>query len=88
MPRRRGIPFTRIGLLLIIAALFVSLIRFYVDLGARAMDLDAQVPEDARTLADAFLDTFLFRGYIASLVLYSGCALLLLGFLRTVTRRA
>lgn len=84
MPGRKRFPITRLGLTLIIASVFVSVIRFYVDMGARAADFDAPIPEDATTLAQAFRDTFLFRGYIASLLMYGGCALLFVGFLRNI----
>ena len=85
MPRRKRFPITRLGLTLIIASIFVSIIRFYVDMGARAADFNADIPDSAGTLAQAFRDTFLFRGYIASLLMYAGCALLLVSFLRNIT---
>jgi hypothetical protein len=89
MPLRpRGFPFVRIGLLLIVGALAVSLFEFYTAYGELASDFDAReaMPESRKELFQFFRERFLLLSSRSAILLWSGVALGIFGALQQMFR--
>lgn len=74
------LPLIRIGLLLIVAAVFASLVSFYIGVGRQMGDFGAEdFSTEARDLFNHFVNNFLLAGHVAGLLFWGGLALMLFG---------
>lgn len=85
--RPRRLPFTRLGLLLVVGALAASVFRFYIAFAQEAADLSSNVPTDRKGLSDHFVHDFLFSGSAAGLLFWGGLLLMIVGIARNLMRR-
>lgn len=83
---RRGFPFVRLGLLLIVGAAFASLVQWYVAFGETLSDLRADAPTERRELADHFLRNFFMAGTIPGRLFWGGVGVIGLGAVFTMLR--
>jgi hypothetical protein len=75
-------------MLLVVGAVFVSLIRFYVGFGEMAADLGSRepLPEDRREMGRYFMETFFLKGSIPSVMFWGGLLVALFGVGRNLAR--
>ncbi|MCC6229874.1 MAG: hypothetical protein IT432_11685 [Phycisphaerales bacterium] len=85
-PRRRGIPFFRLGLLLVIGSVGVSVMRFYIGFAEKAADLNSDIPTERAELWPMFQRDFLFAGSTSGWLMWGGVAIMALGIYRNLTR--
>ena len=85
-PRKRGIPFFRLGLLLVIGSVGASVMRFYISFAEKAADLNADIPTERAELWPMFQRDFLFAGSTAGWLMWGGVALMALGIYRNLSR--
>ncbi|MEX2220036.1 MAG: hypothetical protein WD749_14895 [Phycisphaerales bacterium] len=79
-PWLKFLPFTRVGLLLVIGSLTVSAFRYYVAFMQQAADLDSKtMPEDRDAALSQFLNGFLFSGSVAGILFWLGLGLMMFG---------
>lgn len=83
---RRGFPFVRIGLLLIVGAAFASLLHWYVAFGETLADLRQDPATGRRELADHFLRNFLMAGTIPGRLFWGGVGVIALGAVLNMLR--
>lgn len=77
---RFRLPFVRLGLLLVVGALIVSALHYYVAFGERMGDLNGKdPPPDRKGVVGQFMSDFLFSGTIAGAMFWVGLAVCLLG---------
>jgi len=87
-PRGFRFPFFRLGLLVVVGAVFASVIEFYVGLGKSLADLSKEGPStEPRDLADHFLKNFLFAGTVPSVLFWAGIVLMAVGVIHGFGRR-
>ena len=86
MARKRGIPFFRLGLLLVIGSLGASVVRFYVGFAEKAADLNADIPSERAELWPLFRRDYLFAGSAAGWLMWGGVAIVAFGIYRNLTR--
>ena len=86
MPRRRGIPLFRIGLLLVAGSVLASIFTWYAAFGRELGDLSSDVDTDRRALLDHFLNGFLFAGTVPSILFWVGCGTMILGAMVNIFR--
>jgi hypothetical protein len=85
-PMLRHIPFIRLGLLVVVAAVFVSLINFYIGVGSQLADFAADdLATEPRDLLEHFTNNFLFAGTYAGIGFWLGIALCTIGIVRNLT---
>ena len=79
--RPRGFPFLRIGLLLIVGAVAVSLFEFYTGFGEMAADMGGReaMPESGEEVFAFFRERFLLLSSLSAILFWSGVALGVLG---------
>ena len=87
MPRRRGFPFFRLGLLVVIGSVLASVVTWYTAFADDAGDITTDIDTDRRALLDHFVHNFLFAGTIPSALFWIGVALMVLGGLSAALRR-
>lgn len=92
MPRRpRHVPLCRIGLTLVVGALAVSLLQFYIGVARSISGIDPDAPPVESTAPGGlwahFRDNYLFVGHWAGLLMWCGAALMLAGIVRNITAR-
>ncbi|MCC6971810.1 MAG: hypothetical protein IT434_16480 [Phycisphaerales bacterium] len=86
MARKRGIPFFRLGLLLVIGSLGASVVRFYVGFAEKAADLNSDIPSERAELWPMFQRDYLFAGSVAGWLMWGGVAIMAFGIYRNLTR--
>lgn len=81
--RRPRFPLIRLGLLLVVGAVFASLVRFYIAYGQAAADLTREdFTEDRREIAGDFAAHFLFSGGVPMALFWLGIVLMGVGIVR------
>ncbi|NUQ52200.1 MAG: hypothetical protein HUU19_05825 [Phycisphaerales bacterium] len=86
MARKRGFPFFRVGLLLVIGSLGASVVRFYVGFAEKAADLNSNIPSERAELWPMFQRDYLFAGSAAGWLMWGGVAIMAFGIFRNFTR--
>lgn len=86
LARRRGIPFFRLGLLLVIGSVGASVMRFYIGFAEKAADLNSDIPSERAELWPMFQRDFLFAGSTSGWLMWGGVAIMALGVYRNLTR--
>jgi hypothetical protein len=77
---RFRLPFVRLGLLLVVGAMVVSALHYYVAFGERMGDFNGKEPAlDRKGIVDQFMSDFLFSGTIAGAMFWAGLAVCVLG---------
>lgn len=83
----RRIPFTRIGLTLVVGSVLASLIMFYIGLGASMADMSHEAPAtEPKDLFQHFTRHFLFQGTGPTFLFWLGIAVMIVGIIRIFTR--
>jgi hypothetical protein len=81
----RRLPLIRMGLLLVVGSIFVSVMRFYIGLGESLSSMTGEAPStQPRDLGRYFTEKFLFEGSIAGVLFWVGLALCVAGAVRNV----
>jgi hypothetical protein len=78
----RRFPFVRLGLLLAVGAVFVSLFQWYAAFGELLSDMEREVPTERPDLLDHFVTNFFLVGTVAGALFWAGAALILVGGVR------
>jgi hypothetical protein len=82
---RLRFPLFRLGLLVVVGAVFVSVVSFYIGVGTQLADLSGEdLATEPRALVDHFVANFLFAGSTAGVVFWAGIGLCVLGIGRMV----
>jgi hypothetical protein len=77
------LPWLRLGLLVIIGALFAPVVNFYIGMWAHFANLGAEdLSTEPRDLVDHFTANFLFAGSTPGILFWVGIALCIVGIAR------
>lgn len=79
------VPLIRLGLTVIVGAVFVSVMNFYLGIGFQMGDLASEdISTEHGDLLVHFRDNFLFAGTIPSIIFWLGIALCIAGIVKRV----
>lgn len=79
--RPRRFPFFRLGMLLVLGAVAVSIFQFYIGFGEHMADMSTNeaMPESREELASYFYNKFFLTSSLATIIFWGGLALAMLG---------
>lgn len=86
--RPRRFPFFRVGMLLVLGAVAVSIFQFYVGFGYDMADMSTNeaMPESREELASYFYRKFFLTGSLATAIFWGGLAIAAIGISARVFR--